>query len=317
MLVTLAAQVAGAISHANATSQILVEPTSQTTIPVDFSVPGISGAPGVAIGTAAVVFQESRLDSVPDRTVTHIEDEIQSFRKAVQKVQDELEQIKVKLGERLPAEERLIFDAYIMMLDSDTLVDGTMKIFGDELVSGLGQSPFIVSDVEVGEGVEFDQVGLEMYGTTVEGNLELNEAEAKMGVEPSPFKLADSIIGGNVKAFGNELVSGMGESPFIVEDTDIGGNFEADQLGVHMDGCTVDGNVKVTKAEQVMGVEPSPFKIEDEISVMDGANTVAGKVVDMTLFFVFVEDAEGNRVTVPNNIVLQRAVVTRAKKPEV
>ncbi|MDX1334627.1 MAG: GAF domain-containing protein, partial [Gammaproteobacteria bacterium] len=101
LLVTLAAQVAGAISHANATSQILVQPKSKTSIPVDFSVPGISGAPGVAIGTAAVVFQESRLDSVPDRAPTHVEEEIKSFRKAVQKVQDELEEIKVKLGDRL------------------------------------------------------------------------------------------------------------------------------------------------------------------------------------------------------------------------
>ena len=131
LLVTLAAQVAGAISHANATSQILVQPKSHTSIPVDFSVPGISGAPGVAIGTAAVVFQESRLDSVPDRAPTHVEEEIKSFHKAVQKVQDELEEIKVKLGDRLPAEERLIFDAYIMMLDSDTLVDGTIDKIRD------------------------------------------------------------------------------------------------------------------------------------------------------------------------------------------
>jgi len=61
----------------------------------------------------------------------------------------------------------------------------------------------------------------------------------------------------------------------------------------------------------------SPFKIDDEITVLDGPNTVTGKVVNMTLFFVFVEDAEGNRVTVPNNIVLQRAVMTRVSKPEV
>ena len=60
----------------------------------------------------------------------------------------------------------------------------------------------------------------------------------------------------------------------------------------------------------------SPFKMEDEITVLDGPNTVTGKVVNMTLFFVFVEDAEGNRVTVPNNIVLQRAVMTRTRKQE-
>ena len=60
----------------------------------------------------------------------------------------------------------------------------------------------------------------------------------------------------------------------------------------------------------------SPFKMEDEVTVMDGPNTVTGRVVNMTLFFVFVEDAEGNRVTVPNNLVLQRAVMTRTRKQE-
>jgi len=60
----------------------------------------------------------------------------------------------------------------------------------------------------------------------------------------------------------------------------------------------------------------SPFRMEDEITVMDRPNPVTGKVVNMTLFFVFVEDASGNRVTVPNNIVLQRAVMTRSREPE-
>ena len=49
---------------------------------------------------------------------------------------------------------------------------------------------------------------------------------------------------------------------------------------------------------------------------MDGTNTVTGRVVNMTLFFVSVEDAEGNRVTVPNNIVLQRAVINQTRKQE-
>ena len=60
----------------------------------------------------------------------------------------------------------------------------------------------------------------------------------------------------------------------------------------------------------------SPFKMDDEITVMDGPNTVTGKVINMTLFFVFIEDAAGNQVTVPNNIVLQRAVMTRTRKQE-
>jgi len=126
LLVTLAAQVAGAISHANATNGIDVAPRSEVSS-VDLNLPGVSGSPGVAVGTAAVMFQQARLDSVPDRMPTLPEAEIELFENAVNQVKQELEDIKERLGERLPPEERLLFDAYILMLSSDTIVDGTTK----------------------------------------------------------------------------------------------------------------------------------------------------------------------------------------------
>jgi phosphotransferase system enzyme I (PtsP) len=126
LLVTLAAQVAGAISHAEATAQVDLDSDDKQSF-VDLSLPGISGSPGVAVGTAAVVFQQSRLDTIPDRASTIPEAEIAAFTEAVTRVQREMEEIKLKLGERLPTEERLLFDAYILMLGSDTLIDGTIE----------------------------------------------------------------------------------------------------------------------------------------------------------------------------------------------
>jgi phosphotransferase system enzyme I (PtsP) len=125
LLVTLAAQVAGAISHANATNGMLSTLRNQA-IPVDLSLPGISGSPGVAVGTVAVIFQQARLDSVPDRIPTLPEAEIELFESAVRQVKLELEEIKDRLGDRLPSEERLLFDAYILILSSDTIVEGTI-----------------------------------------------------------------------------------------------------------------------------------------------------------------------------------------------
>ncbi|RMG57269.1 MAG: GAF domain-containing protein, partial [Gammaproteobacteria bacterium] len=79
MLVTLAAQLAGAISHAEAAGEFArVEAHPRNGI--DLSMEGVSGAPGVAVGSAAVVFQAARLESVPDRVSTLPEVEIQLFR---------------------------------------------------------------------------------------------------------------------------------------------------------------------------------------------------------------------------------------------
>lgn len=51
-----------------------------------------------------------------------------------------------------------------------------------------------------------------------------------------------------------------------------------------------------------------PFKIDDEIKILDSDNTVEGKIIDMTMFYVLIEDKEKNLVSYPNNIFLQKAV---------
>lgn len=56
----------------------------------------------------------------------------------------------------------------------------------------------------------------------------------------------------------------------------------------------------------------APFKIGDHITVKDGDNSSSGEVVNMTLFFVFIQTADKSEVAVPNNFVLQRAVVRHA-----
>ena len=126
LLVTLAAQLAGAISHAEAAGQFAeVEAAPQSGI--DLRMEGVPGAPGVAVGSAAVVFPAARLDSVPDRVSTLPEVEIQMFRDAVVQVQEELMEIKQRMTDVLPAEERALFDAYVMMLNSETLVEATIE----------------------------------------------------------------------------------------------------------------------------------------------------------------------------------------------
>jgi phosphotransferase system enzyme I (PtsP) len=127
-LVTLAAQLAGAITHAGASGQIsrLLE-TAGDVAAVSVALSGLPGAPGVAIGQAMVVYPPANLDVVPDRVVSDIEAEITGFQNAVDAVADDLRGIARRLSGRMPAEELALFDALLLMLGSDTLIGETVE----------------------------------------------------------------------------------------------------------------------------------------------------------------------------------------------
>jgi phosphotransferase system enzyme I (PtsP) len=118
-LVTLAAQLAGAITHAGASGQIsgVVSPKRTTA-----SLCGLPGAPGVAIGKVLVVYPPANLEAVPDHAVEDTDREIADFREAVAAVQDDLRDYANRMSGILPAEELALFDALLLMLEGDSLV---------------------------------------------------------------------------------------------------------------------------------------------------------------------------------------------------
>ena len=124
-LVTLAAQLAGAITHASASGEMarLLETSGEVSV----SHKGLPGAPGVAIGQALVVYPPANLDVVPDRKVTDIESEVGLFREAVAAVEDDLRDYSNRMSGVLPAEDLALFDALLLMLGSDTLVAKTVE----------------------------------------------------------------------------------------------------------------------------------------------------------------------------------------------
>ncbi|MDX1251430.1 MAG: phosphoenolpyruvate--protein phosphotransferase [Gammaproteobacteria bacterium] len=126
-LVTVAAQLSGAIAHAEASGGIdgLRGTSGDETRYID----GLPGAPGVAVGTAMVVYPPADLDAVPDRKVTtdNIETEVATFMAAVMAVQTDIQALSERLNPVLRAEDRALFDAYRLMLGSDSLVDKTVE----------------------------------------------------------------------------------------------------------------------------------------------------------------------------------------------
>ena len=79
-------------------------------------------AAGVAIGTAALLDPLARLESIPDRPAQDIDAEETTFRSAVAAVHEELRASSERLTADLPSEVRALFDVYVMLLGSDSLV---------------------------------------------------------------------------------------------------------------------------------------------------------------------------------------------------
>ena len=144
-LVTIAAQLAGAIINAQATKQIpkfsRAKPSnSEHSKPDRFRIPndhrpliGQPGAPGVAVGKAVSIAVSVSLEAIPDRPADDIEDEVHIFNFALESVRTDIKSLSCQLSQDgLPPEDVAIFDAYLLMLDSKTLIGSTI----DKIKSG-------------------------------------------------------------------------------------------------------------------------------------------------------------------------------------
>lgn len=118
-LITLSAQLAGVIAHAEATGALALQGRSRKSARFR----GMQGAAGVATGTAVVTYPEAELHKIPERKTNNIEDEIKRFRIAVEKTRQDISAIAQKLEDVLQPEELALFEAYLHMLD-DTAIAG-------------------------------------------------------------------------------------------------------------------------------------------------------------------------------------------------
>jgi len=117
-LITVAAQLSGAIAHAEASGGIEGLHSTPDTIKDSRPLQGLPGAPGVGLGTARVVFPSTDLNAIPDRNVGNVEKEIALFDHALQLVKEDIKALSARFTETLPTEDLALFDAYLLMLDS-------------------------------------------------------------------------------------------------------------------------------------------------------------------------------------------------------
>ena len=125
LLVTIAAQLAGAIAHAEASGGI--NGLHNEKRPERLPLIGKPGAPGVAIGRAVVVHVEADIDAVSNRSVDDVVAEQTRFLEAVRQVREQIRRMVDNVSSSLSAADAALFDAYMMMLESDSLIGATQE----------------------------------------------------------------------------------------------------------------------------------------------------------------------------------------------
>jgi len=121
-LVTLSAQLAGIIAHAEAVNFLHgTDRTGEVRTNVHFD--GIPGAPGIGMGIAVLVSEPADLDAVPEHHLAAeaIDTELALFDRALEKVRADIHKLGETLAHALQPEERALFNAYLSILDTNAL----------------------------------------------------------------------------------------------------------------------------------------------------------------------------------------------------
>jgi len=119
-LVTLSAQLAGVIAHAQVvTGAVEIGTTTGDGRPARIA--GVPGAPGVAIGVGVVVSPSADLYSVPQRKVANRRRELQAFKRALDRVRADIQAVADSLEGELGPEDHALFDVYLGILDDSSI----------------------------------------------------------------------------------------------------------------------------------------------------------------------------------------------------
>lgn len=120
-VVTVCAQLSGAIAHAEATGALRQLASAGRGKSREALFRGIPSSPGVGIGRVVLVEATADLASVPERFVTDSAAEIDIFRTALESAKADMRNLGDGLESMLSSEEMALFDVYIRMLDDRSL----------------------------------------------------------------------------------------------------------------------------------------------------------------------------------------------------
>ena len=125
LLITMAAQLAGAIAHAEVSGDLASLDNKPDSGDSSRALLGQPGAPGIAIGKICVMYPFADIRAIPNREVENVTTEIINFNAAINAVKKDMKDLASRLHEKLPTEERALFDVYSLMLDSESFTGVT------------------------------------------------------------------------------------------------------------------------------------------------------------------------------------------------
>ena len=120
-LITVSAQLAGLIAHAELAGVI----RESATVPEDAEggarLSGVAACSGIGIGIAALVSPHADLQTVPSRESSDRRAELKAFREALASVRSDIQQVAENLEDELGPEDRALFGVYLSILGDSAL----------------------------------------------------------------------------------------------------------------------------------------------------------------------------------------------------
>jgi len=126
-LITIASQIADDLARARISQDIDDILNEDVPRGAFHPIKGLPGAPGMVIGTSCVMYTPADINAIPDRKITDVNIEIKKFELAVNNVKRDISELKEKLAKTVSENELALFDAYVLMLDSQSLLGETIK----------------------------------------------------------------------------------------------------------------------------------------------------------------------------------------------
>jgi phosphotransferase system enzyme I (PtsP) len=120
-LITVSAQLAGLIAHAELAGVIRESATVSKDTEGGARLSGVAACSGIGIGIAAWVSPHADLQTVPSRESSDRRAELKAFREALASVRSDIQQVAENLEDELGPEDRALFGVYLSILDDSTL----------------------------------------------------------------------------------------------------------------------------------------------------------------------------------------------------
>lgn len=146
-LITVSAQLAGVIAHAEATGELVRITAPEADTGPSAVYPGIASAPGIGIGHAVVVSSPADLYAVPKRRSDDIPGELEQFRRALEKTQQDVRSAKNDLKGILSAEELEMFDVYLRMLEDHSLGGEVIALINQGFTAQSAWSQVVIEHI--------------------------------------------------------------------------------------------------------------------------------------------------------------------------